>query len=399
MNPIKKAMTGGVLAVLLLFTLRRWVFTLAALWPGPSNTADAPGPPPRPFQPPVLLLVPVRNEAEALPALLSALDQLIYPAQKLTLVFINDGSTDNSEILLRDWITARPNRHLLSFAQNAGKANALNAALAHFSTGDFVVIYDADERPEPVALQRLMASFVNEQVGGVSGRRAVSNALAGPAAGYTTFEGLVHQLVTMRAKDRLNLAPALLGANCAYRRTALMEVGGFKGDALLEDSDLTLKLARAGWRTRFQPDAVSYHHVPQTVAGYWKQHTRWARGFNEVAKEQAVGVLSDARLPLRLRLELLIFSVGYLDRLALLAALGLAIAKSKSAALVVTVSLLTPMLQVATALKIAQAPAALWRQIIWLPLFFVIDAAMAVTGFINTVRQTPKIWEERRARK
>lgn len=382
--------------VLLIFTVRRWLFTLSALWP----VKPAPRPPIS-DAPSVLLLAPIRNEAQTLPEFLPALAALAYPTEKLTVVLVNDGSTDGSRELLEHWVQGRPNWHVLSLVHNVGKAQALNEALARFPQGEIITIYDADERPHPETLVILVAPFAEARVGAVSGRRAVSNALASPAASYTTFEGLVHQLVTMRAKDRLKLAPAILGANCAYRRTALAEVGNFQPGALLEDSDLTLKLSRAGWQIRFEPEAVSFHQVPESLSGYWRQHTRWARGFNEVAKSQATTTLQDKSLPWSLRLELAIFALGYLDRLALLAGVGLALINTsvrRWLGRVIALSLLTPLLQIVAALLLNRAPPGLWRRLVWLPFFFAVDLAMAATSMVATLRQSPQIWEERRAR-
>ena len=382
-----------VSSILLLFTLRRWLFGLAALRPDPPCPTDPP-------LPPVLLLVPIHNEAAGLPELLQALAWLEYPSAQLTVVLIDDGSTDGSPALIREWTAPRERWHACFLTENVGKAAALNTALRRFTHGDIIAIYDADERPMADALHRLVASFAEADVGGVSGRRTIDNSLASPAAAYTTFENIVHQLVTMRGKDRLDLAPALLGANCAYRRTALAAVGYFRPGALLEDSDLTLKLAQAGWRVRFEPRAVSFHAVPESIAGYWRQHTRWARGFNEVAKAQAPALLADARLPLPLRLELLIFSLGYLDRPALLLGLLLLpfVNPRRGLGLTLCASLLTPVFQIIIALYVGREPSALWQRLIWLPLFFTLDVAMAITGLWRTLRQTPQIWEERRLR-
>ncbi|MCB9098554.1 MAG: glycosyltransferase [Anaerolineales bacterium] len=343
-------------------------------------------------------MAPVRNEADTLPGLLPALEQLDYPSAQLTVIFINDGSTDSSESILQAWTATRPNWHILSLSQNQGKANALNLALSRFAQGEIIAIYDADERPFPSALTYLAAPFADPQVAAVSGRRAVSNPLASPAASYTTFENLVHQMITMRAKDRLQLAPALLGSNCAYRRSMLAEVGNFKPGALLEDSDLTLKLTAAGWQTRFEPEAISYHHVPESVGGYWKQHTRWARGFADVAQDQTQTLLARKNLAPLLRLELLIFSMGYLDRLALVAAGGLALLGSRVARWSVAVTLVTPLVQVMAALSLVRAPLALWRRIVWLPVFFGLDIAMAANGFWGKLLSLPQIWEDRRTR-
>jgi cellulose synthase/poly-beta-1,6-N-acetylglucosamine synthase-like glycosyltransferase len=383
--------------VLLIFTARRWLFVLLALIPNKLQPAGQ-----KPFAPPVLLLTPLRNEVETLPSLLSGLAALDYPAEKLTLILINDGSTDGSDRFIRGWIRGRANWHILSLEQNVGKAQALNAALAAFPQGEIVAIFDADELPQSTALQNLISPFANNKIGGVSGRRAVNNPLASPAASYTTFENLVHQLITLRAKNILNLAPAILGSNCAYRRVALAQAGNFKPGALLEDSDLTLKLARAGWDIRFEPDAVSYHRVPQTISGYWRQHTRWARGFNEVAKNQAGALLFDPQLSWPLRLELLAFSLGYLDRLALLAGATLALVHPQQRgwlSKIITASLLTPLLQLIAALIIAGEGPAMWLRIMLLPFFFILDMAMALVGMWATLMQSAQIWEERRARK
>ncbi len=432
--------------VLLVFTLRRWLFTGVALIESTKNTKvtkifksyscrvafgsfvdsiflwfrfvrvrdfsspfSSPNPliPAKTFSedepdlPTVLLLAPIHNETAALPHFLAALAGLTYPPQKLTVIFINDGSNDNSAALISGRLAGQTNWHLLPLAQNVGKAQALNLALSQFPQGDIVVVYDADERPQPGALLALTRPFTEAAVGGVSGRRAVSNALAGPAASYTTFEGLVHQWVTLRAKDSLNLAPALLGANCAYRRAALVQVGHFKPGALLEDSDLTVRLARAGWLTRFEPRAVSYHAVPATLAGYWWQHTRWARGFNEVARDQVGAILFDRRLSRPLRLELLLFSLGYLDRVALLVGVGLAMLHRRARgwlAAIIGLSLVTPLGQTVSALAISRSPRPLWRQLSWLPLFFMVDLAMALYGLWGALKQSPQRWEERRAR-
>jgi cellulose synthase/poly-beta-1,6-N-acetylglucosamine synthase-like glycosyltransferase len=167
----------------------------------------------------------------------------------------------------------------------------------------------------------------------------------------------------------------------------------------LEDSDLTVKLVRLGWQTRFEPKAVSYHQVPQSISGYWRQHTRWARGFNDVARDQAGSLLLDRQLPLLLRLELVSFALGYLDRLALLLGGGLVLLQERRVVWVIALSLLTPCLQIVAALRIARSPAALWRRMIWLPLFFALDIAMAAAGFLHSLANAPRTWEERRVRR
>lgn len=368
---------------LLLFTLRRCFFTLVSLFPGwPGN---APLSSARP-QADVLLLVPFRDEAGALPLLIEALRRLDYPASRLLVVLVDDGSRDGGAALCTQVLAEQANWRLLRLPRSLGKAAALNAALERFPQGDFVAIYDADERPSPGALRRLVAACQPSRVAAVSGRRALTNPLQSPTASYVAFENLVHQLITQRAKDRLRLAPAILGSNCLYRRRALEQVGGFRAGALLEDSDLTLRLARAGWQLRFVPHAVSHHAAPHTLAGYWRQHVRWAGGFQDVAQRQTISIIGNRALSWPLRLELTFFALGYADRLALLAVVALLLVEQfagKRSGLLrrtLALSLITPLLQVAAALTRARAARLLWLRLPLLPLYFFLDVAMALSG-------------------
>ena len=344
------AIANGLL--LGLFTLRRLIFIYGAKKGRWKTEHD--------FRPSSLLLVvPVHNEANGLPTFLNALTQLHYPAHQLKIVLVNDGSSDGSEAILKDWVAANANSYLLSLEHNVGKAQALNEALAAYgdsatssSSGqvEFIAIYDADDRPQPDAIRHLLQPFADSTVAAVTGRRTVSNPLASPAASYATYENLVHQHITVAAKDAFNLAPPVLGSNCIYRTSALAQVGGFTPNALLEDSDLTIRFARAGWRTAYAPAAVSHHSVPVTLRGYVRQHLRWNRGFHEVAltpspspqptlrergqanhrgfplptsgegcrqRRQGEGRYIP-RLGMVARIELFLFSAGYLDRAALL---------------------------------------------------------------------------------
>lgn len=385
--------------VLALFTARRWLFLLAAL--GDQKIR------PQPRQqvmsaasgwPRVLLVVPFRDEHKLLPGLLAQLERLVYPADRLTILLVDDGSNDGGREIAQAWTACGDNRHLMELDQNLGKAAALNAALARFAESSLVAVYDADERPAADGLSLLVCSFADGRVAAANGRRTVNNPLASPIATYATFENLVHQLVTMQAKERLRLAPAVLGSNCVYRRSALAHIGGFQPGALLEDSDLTLRLVRAGWSTRFIPDAVSYHAVPETIAGYWQQHTRWASGFRMVAEQQAGATLRARHLPWWLRAELMAFSLGYLDRLALLALLGVAAMRTvvndrlpRALLAIIFSNLITPFFQVIAALRQDRCPSALWRRLFLLPLFLLLDMTMALTGLLRR----PTSWARR----
>lgn len=412
-------------AVLLLFHSRRLVYLLAAvydLWasrPHPLTRLEAKGSPDAHRSTrELLILVPMRNEAASLPSLVDCLLALDYPESCRTIGLIDDGSTDGTGELIDSYAAAHSHVCSLHTTSPAGlgKADALNAGLARWPQGEIVVVYDADSRPRPDSLAQIVGAFDDLYVAAAGGLVRPSNGLVTPVATYSAIERLVHQHVTLRAKDRLKLAPAILGSNCAYRRRDLEMVGGFPGGAYLEDSQLTVDLARLGRGLRFLPGAVAQDSVPETLAGYWRQHVRWGRGFHDVAKTQlrqrrvsqcSAGRETGEESPkagLLLRLELWLFALGYLDRLALVLGAWLMVAwrvvvgqgwpkAMRLLAAMVGLTFLLPYAQIVLTLLAERATRAWWLRTPLVPLLFLVDTAAAVWSLMANLSQRPRAWQ------
>ena len=387
---------------LLVFSLRRIVFTIAAL---ASRTTLVSNTPPNESastlastQPLLLVLVPCLNDGASLPGLVECLLTNGYPHNCLRILLIDDGSTDDSLAAMQRQAFSSPYVvRSLCLQANHGKAAALNAGLNADPWGEIVAVYDADHRPQPGALAALVAPFADTKVGGASGRTEASNALASPSAYYSAVERMVHQRLTMVAKDRLQLAPALLGSHCTYRRSLLDALGGFAPGAFLEDSDLTIRIAAAGYRTRYVERVPAFDHVPATLRAFWRQHVRWSRGFQDVAAGHS-GRLLRHQLPFPLRLELLLFSLGYLDRLALLAAAALLLSDALlhtqfgfPAWLLIAV-LALPYLQVVAVFWRTRQPTAWWLRLPYLFFLFPVDLLVAVRSTLDTLLSRPRTW-------
>lgn len=386
-----------IVAILLLFTIRRIIFTLAILSTHNKGKESPSGG--QVHLPQILILVPCRDESSMIPDLCQVLSRLDYPPENFQIVLIDDGSMDKTGLLMEQEAAVRTGWHVLKFPSSMGKARALNMALARFSFGEIIYIFDADHQPDGKVLRRAVRYFYDPRVAAVTGFTQVLNPLASPSAFYSTVESYINQLITIRAKDHLGLAPALLGSNCAYRREPLIASGGFRNGAFSEDSDLTVTFYRAGYRIRFAQDAVSYQQVPQSVSGYLKQHIRWGRGLNDVAKVHALDLLMDRRLTLPLRLELLLFTAGYLDRLALIAAVLLTgFAYFFSSALfffllgIIFFSLVTPLVQIVALFLKEHMGTAMWVRLPLIPVFFALDIFAAFRAMLDTLLNQPRLW-------
>lgn len=298
----------GVLA------LRRLAFLVAAMLPAsrpPDGVLDAS----------VTLLLAARDEAGYVEQLLDAIERLDYPRDRLSVVLVDDGSNDETGDILARWAEGRPGATVLRLPRRCGKPVALNRGLLVAPPSDLVAICDADQKPQPDSLRRVVAEFADETVGAAGAYLRPVNANAGVVARYAAVETWVTQLVTSAARNRLNLNPPMLGGGSVYRRRALEQIGGFPEELTSEDAHASIALTRHGWRTRFVREAVVENRVVEHWRPYWHQHVRWARaGYHTIRLQRGRGASVGRRI------EAWMVSANYADRLALLGAVGLAAA-------------------------------------------------------------------------
>jgi GT2 family glycosyltransferase len=273
--------------------------------------------------PPVTVIVPAYNEEGVLDTLLEALDRLVYPGP-VSFVLVCDGCTDGTPARFRRWAEGRSEAQVVALDRRVGKAAALNAGLA-LATGDLVVALDADLRPQPDLVLELAGAFADPKVAAAAAFIQPVNADANVVTRYGALNGLVHQLVTSAAKDRLGLNPPTFGAS-AYRRNALTHIDGFCATFLGVDVESTIALTSRGWRTRFVPTAVAEHRVSDSLCVHWHQHVRWTRAtLNAAKRREAV-----AQSPLLDTVEGWMVVAGNADRIVVALASILAATRAAS---------------------------------------------------------------------
>ena len=311
MSPLMVAAVAFAVALLACFTLRRAVFMAAALAPPRPFSKARSGPPS------VTLLVPASDESSRVDATLDALGQLQYPRERLFTVLVSDGSRDSTDRRMQAWATGRARTLAIALPTRVGKFEALNQGIRAAPPAEVIAVCDADLRPHPSWLRRLVRPFGDPAVGATAGLLSPVNADRGIVARYAAVESWVHQLVTSAAKDRLGLNPPTLGA-CAYRRAALESAGWFSGAGSGGDVRISAELARSGWRIRFAADAIADNAVVDRWDHYWHQHVRWARNLFATARVRP-RASGPAPVGLARRIECWMAAAGYTDRVALLA--------------------------------------------------------------------------------
>ncbi|MEU6906710.1 glycosyltransferase [Streptomyces coeruleorubidus] len=220
---------------------------------------------------PVTVLVPAYNEEAGIGSTLRSL--LDSSHGELQIVVIDDGSSDRTADIAES--TGDPRVEVVR-QPNSGKAAALNTGLAQ-ARYDIVVMVDADTVFEPDAIERIVQPLAHPAVGAVSGNTKVGNRRS-LLARWQHLEYVFGFNLDRRMFEVLECMPTVPGAIGAFRRDAVIGVGGVSEDTLAEDTDLTMALWRAGWRVLYEESAVAWTEVPTTLRQLWRQRYRWCYG-------------------------------------------------------------------------------------------------------------------------
>lgn len=221
--------------------------------------------------PSVSVVVPAYNESAGIAGTLRSLVATGYP--DLEVIVVDDGSDDDTAEVASS--LALPGVRVVR-QPNGGKPSALNTGIA-LARGDVLVLVDADTVFAADALHALARAFDDPEVGAVSGNTKVANR-DGLLGRWQHLEYVVGFNLDRRAFSVLDCITTVPGAIGAFRRSALDAVGGVPAATLAEDTDLTMAVARAGWRLEYEQAAVAWTEVPSTLPQLWKQRYRWCYG-------------------------------------------------------------------------------------------------------------------------
>jgi cellulose synthase/poly-beta-1,6-N-acetylglucosamine synthase-like glycosyltransferase len=236
----------------------------------------------------ISVLFPGHNEGSALRQAVIALGE--QTRRDLQIVVVDDGSTDDMAEVGRLLKVEGLIDVFISTGLRGGKSAATNLGLT-FCTGEFVVVGDVDTSFDRYAIERVLEPFADPLVGCVSGNIAVRNYQSSIIARFQAIEYLITISLGRRLSDLLGILMISSGAFAAFRRDALIAVGGWDvGPG--EDANMTLKLRRAGWKVRFAPEAWALTDVPETASALFKQRRRWNASFVRVRLDRFRAILN-----------------------------------------------------------------------------------------------------------
>lgn len=247
--------------------------------------------PPR-HQPPVMesyplasILVPCHNESANVEETIQALLQQHYP--NFEIIAINDGSRDDTGARLDALAASHPQVRVIHLDRNVGKANALRmGALA--ARSEYLVCIDGDAVLDEYATHWMVWHLCSgPRVGAVTGNPRIRNrsTLLGKlqVGEYSSIIGMIKR--AQRIYGRLFTVSGVISA---FRKTALHRVGYWNTDMVTEDIDISWRLQMEQWDIRYEPNAMCYILMPETLRGLWRQRLRWAQGGVEVLMRHGI---------------------------------------------------------------------------------------------------------------
>ena len=229
--------------------------------------------------PQVSILIPCYNEGDNVRETIEYLLHQQYPNYEI--IAINDGSRDNTLEILHELAAQHPKIRVVNLASNQGKAVGLRTA-ALMANSEILIGIDGDALLAPNATAWIVRHFLEDpNVGAVTGNPRIRNrsTLLGKiqVGEFSAIVGMIK-----RAQRSYGHIFTISGVIAGFRKTALHDVGYWSPDMVTEDIDISWKLQLAGWTIRFEPNALCWVLMPETLNGLWKQRSRWAQGGVEV---------------------------------------------------------------------------------------------------------------------
>jgi glycosyltransferase XagB len=250
------------------------------------------------------------QEASSVNALLSAIERLDYPHEKLDVILAVEADDRDT----RAAIAARKTRMPVTVipVPSIGprtKPKALNVALP-FARGAFTVVYDAEDRPEPNQLRCALQAFRDggSDLACVQARLCIDNTGDSLIARYFTAEYAGQFDVFLPGLTAMRLPLPLGGSSNHFYTATLRKIGAWDAYNVTEDADLGMRLVRFGYRADII-DSTTYEEAPAKAGPWLRQRTRWFKGWMQtwlVHMRQPVRLLHDLGLPGFLGFQLMV---------------------------------------------------------------------------------------------
>jgi len=231
--------------------------------------------------PEVTITVPAYNEGENVAKTVESLLKLNYPKDKLFLILVDDGSTDNTLEVMNRY---KDNPQIQIFTKpNGGKYSAQNLGLENSST-PFIGCLDSDSIVDPEALGRIISYFLEDATVMAVSPTIVSNSEKNivQKAQKADYELQIYVKKMLSFINAIHVTP---GPFSIFRREVFEKIGPYRHAHTTEDQEIALRMQNNHMKIEHALDAYVFTNTPETVRGLYKQRARWIYGFIQNARD------------------------------------------------------------------------------------------------------------------
>ncbi len=244
------------------------------------------------YEPTVSFVVPCKNEELFIAEVMRKMVEVNYPKEKIDLIMINDGSTDNtlSEMIqagreIKDDLGVSVS--VVNWEQNKGKSYGMLAG-TKIATGEIVVFIDSDSLVDREVLIHMVKYFTNKKVASVSGHTEVYNKDKNILTRMQNIRYYVEYIAYKASEALFGNVMCTPGCCSAYRRSILLEVIddwnedkflGVRRAAYADDRALTTYMLEKGYQTLYSSSALAQTIVPDSWKVFWHQQLRWNKSW------------------------------------------------------------------------------------------------------------------------
>lgn len=224
------------------------------------------------FFPGVSIVIPAYNEENKIEKTLKSIHSLEYPKDKLEVIVVDDGSTDNTASIVKSFKDVI----LIQLKKNSGRAAIpINIGIDH-AKNEIISIMNADSYPKKDALLYMIEYFKDKNTGAVTGAYLANN----PKTFIQKLQNFEYRIIAWNRKllQFLNAVYVTPGPLSLYRKSVLLEIGKFDEENLTEDIEIAWRILKHNYSVKMCLSAVTYVETPATFKKWWRQRVRWNIG-------------------------------------------------------------------------------------------------------------------------
>ena len=230
--------------------------------------------------PVITILMPLYREGAVLPKLMESIAALDYPATRLDVKLVMEEDDDETaEAIAMLDLPPHFKRMIVPYALPMTKPKACNYGLAH-ARGELTVIYDAEDRPDPDQLKKVVVAFHKADPSTVCVQCKLNyyNREQNLLTRWFTTEYSMWFDIMLPGLDAQDAPIPLGGTSNHFLTSELVSLGAWDPFNVAEDADLGIRLNRAGWRTAMV-DSTTYEEANSDLPNWIRQRSRWVKGY------------------------------------------------------------------------------------------------------------------------